>query len=532
VSSLNARSRAQAEPGPSRRPANQQPPARAPPRPQLWDVSRLVPAGTVGAHAAPLTSLSADGALLGSTCAGELRLWELDEPAARRAADAAAAAVASGGAAAASAAAAADNGSGAAGAGSAGVEAPAAAAPPRQRAEQLREQRLVEAARAPAGRCISAVPIGLPVPSPALEPRVAVDGAARLAALSNCSAPAPSSVVRIYCARPPTAGALLRELPVNAAADMAFADGRLLVAAAFHGRSLGGPERAFTVVVHAWDTDTWAWSRLVSPRWGLALGRGRGERQPGTRAGRACPRHGKKRAQSGPALTSCVCHPPLASCSPLGRPALSGAAFAPSPSHRLSTPFPITSGQGLPLIHVTQDWLLCATPARAAASPIPTCAVNAWRLPPRAPAPAPRPGPGPDKAMRLRAATAAGGGASSPSSAAVGSPPSPSPASAAAAGGGAAAPAAHDPYLTGRPAPVGPGGRPPVLLVVGDTEGFDPWLPVLAETGPGRLSALTSTPGALLMASPEGQVRAAVIGGAMPRGGPAGCGAAAVAAAR
>jgi hypothetical protein len=165
------------------------------------------------------------------------------------------------------------------------------------------------------------------------------------------------------------------------------------------------------------------------------------------------------------------------------------------PLRRLSTPFPITSGQGLPLIHVTQDWLLCAAPAKAPGSPIPTCAVNAWRLPPRAP---PAPAGRPEKALRLRAGTAD-------------APLSSSPAAGGGGGGAAGGGGSHDPYLTGRPAPVGPGGRPPVLLVVGEQEGFDPWQPVLAETGPGRLAALTSAPGALLMASPEGQVRAAAL---------------------
>jgi hypothetical protein len=203
---------------------------------------------------------------VGSTCASELRLWEVDVPAARRAADTAATAAA----ALAPAAAAEGEAADAAGVAAAGGEAAAAdGAPPRPppaaRQQQL-QQRLLDAARARAGRCLSAVSIGLPLPSPVLEPRVAVDGTSRLAALANCSAPAPASVVRVYCARPGTAGTLLRELPVNAAADMAFAGGRLLVAAAFHGRSLGGSERAFTVVVHSWDTDTWAWSRLVSPR--------------------------------------------------------------------------------------------------------------------------------------------------------------------------------------------------------------------------------------------------------------------------
>jgi hypothetical protein len=240
---------------------------------QVWDASTLSPAGTLGAHSAPLTSLSADGTLVGSTCASELRLWEVDEAAAASAAAAAAAAVAEGGARGSPAAAAAgprESGDAAFAAEEgadlqAEAEAAPALAPPTAAQRALEE---AQHARTIVGRCLSAVSIGLPLPSHVLEPRVVVCGDRRLAALSNCSAPAPSSVVRVYCARQNgTAGALLRELPVNAAADMAFVPGRLLVASAFHGRSLGGPERAFTVVVHCWDTDTWAWSRLVSPRW-------------------------------------------------------------------------------------------------------------------------------------------------------------------------------------------------------------------------------------------------------------------------
>jgi hypothetical protein len=58
--------------------------------------------------------------------------------------------------------------------------------------------------------------------------------------------------------------------------------------------------------------------------------------------------------------------------------------------------------------------------------------------------------------------------------------------------------------------PPAPAGRPPVLLVVGE-EGHDPWHSVLPETGPGLLSVLTSSPDSILMAAPEGAVRAARI---------------------
>jgi hypothetical protein len=64
---------------------------------------------------------------------------------------------------------------------------------------------------------------------------------------------------------------LLRELPVNAAADMLLLPGLLLVASCFHGRAISSntpykSERPFTVVVQIWDTDTWQLTRLVSPR--------------------------------------------------------------------------------------------------------------------------------------------------------------------------------------------------------------------------------------------------------------------------
>jgi len=269
------------------------------------------------------------------------------------------------------------------------------------------------------------------MPSPVLEPKVIVCASSRLAALSNCTAPVPSSVVRIYCAAGGgTAGTLLRELPVNAAADMAFIPGRLLVASAFHGRSLGGPERAFTVVVHCWDTESWAWSRLVSPR--------------------------------------------------------------------LSTVFPVTSAQGLPLIHATQDWLLCAVPTRGD-SPVPSCTINAWRLPRCKP---PAAAAGGDKAVRLRAGAGSGGSCDNTGQQDEGG-----------RGGGSGSGTAAGSGSSGGPQPLQPGQRPPVFLFVGDSEGHDPWLPVLAKTGPGRLAVLTSSPDRLLMATPEGQVRAAVIGG-------------------
>lgn len=71
---------------------------------------------------------------------------------------------------------------------------------------------------------------------------------------------------------PGAAGAaLLRELPVNAAADMSLPPGLLLVASCFHGRAVSAntpykSERPFTVVVHIWSTRTWQLTRLVSPR--------------------------------------------------------------------------------------------------------------------------------------------------------------------------------------------------------------------------------------------------------------------------
>ncbi len=161
---------------------------------------------------------------------------------------------------------------------------------------------------------------------------------------------------------------------------------------------------------------------------------------------------------------------------------------------RLSTVFPVTSAHGLPLLHATQDWILCAVPTRGADNPIPSCTVNAWRLPRLAAAPPSAAGSG-DKAMRLRAGAAGGGdGSSSGQQQQDGQSPGQQRA-------GGAAP------------PLQPGQRPPVFLFVGDNEGHDPWLPVLAETGPGRLAVLTSSPDRLLMATPEGQIRAVQIGG-------------------
>lgn len=489
----------------------------------------MVPAGTLGAHSSPLTSLSADGSLVGSTCASELKLWEVDLAAAASAAAAASSAASPD-------ASATDRQLSPA---SGPAAAPDAAADPAASAAlqplTLAQQ---QAGRALAGRCLSTVSIGLPMPSPVLEPKVVVCGARRIAALSNCSAPVPSSVVRVYCAHPATAGALLRELSVNAAADMAFAPGRLLVAAAFHGRSLGGPERAFTIVVHCWDTDTWAWTRLVSPRCVYVCVGGCMDATVGCSL-QGCPMlHGWREvdedakrcvgARCGywwwsqehmPVGASFDAHPcgipcsvtwydawlilqqpvslftgsqTLPSYSAQPNPPLSSHPFAstlnpPTPSFppplrppRLSTIFPVTSGQGLPLIHFTQEWLLCATPTRST-GPIPSCSVNAWRLPRRSAAAA--------------AAAAANGGSSSSDRALR----------LRAAGGG-------DQQQEGRGGgQQQPAQRPPVLLVVGDSEGHDPWYPVLAETGPGRLAVLTSTPDKLLLATPEGQVRAATI---------------------
>jgi hypothetical protein len=150
-----------------------------------------------------------------------------------------------------------------------------------------------------------------------LEPHVAVCHEQQLLALANCAAPAPSSAVKVYSTQPagvhgsssgsssssstcadgaaqggaPAAAAaaaattvgsssagggargalLLRELPVNAAADMRLAQGLLLVASCFHGRAVSSntpykSERPFTVVVHVWETRRWQLTRLVSPR--------------------------------------------------------------------------------------------------------------------------------------------------------------------------------------------------------------------------------------------------------------------------
>lgn len=143
-----------------------------------------------------------------------------------------------------------------------------------------------------------------------LEPHVAVCHNQQLLALANCAAPAPSSVVKVYSTRPASnkhsrskgsststtedlaagdhqqtgvqvgsssipgaAGALLvRELPVNAAADLMLQQGLLLVASCFHGRSVSNntpykSERPFTVVVHIWETRHWQLTRLISPRY-------------------------------------------------------------------------------------------------------------------------------------------------------------------------------------------------------------------------------------------------------------------------
>lgn len=68
-----------------------------------------------------------------------------------------------------------------------------------------------------------------------------------------------------------TGALLLKELPVNAAADMKLSQGLLLVASCFHGRavSTNSPfrsERPYTVVVNVWETRTWQLTRLISPR--------------------------------------------------------------------------------------------------------------------------------------------------------------------------------------------------------------------------------------------------------------------------
>jgi hypothetical protein len=83
----------------------------------------------------------------------------------------------------------------------------------------------------------------------------------------------PAGSVTVGSSRAPdaTEAVLLRELPVNAAADMLLLPGLLLVASCFHGRAISSntpykSERPFTVVVQIWDTDTWQLTRLVSPR--------------------------------------------------------------------------------------------------------------------------------------------------------------------------------------------------------------------------------------------------------------------------
>jgi hypothetical protein len=83
--------------------------------------------------------------------------------------------------------------------------------------------------------------------------------------------PAGSITVGSSSAPDATGAVLLRELPVNAAADMLLLPGLLLVASCFHGRAVSSntpykSERPFTVVVHIWDTHTWQLTRLVSPR--------------------------------------------------------------------------------------------------------------------------------------------------------------------------------------------------------------------------------------------------------------------------
>lgn len=134
----------------------------------------------------------------------------------------------------------------------------------------------------------------------------------------------------------------------------------------------------------------------------------------------------------------------------------------------------------LPLLHATQDWILVATPSRPGppGGP-PSCALNAWRLPRCTNSAA---AAGGDKALRLRAEgqgqEAAGG-------------------SAAAGGGGSQ--------------PLQPGQRPPVFLFVGEGEGHDPWHTVLADTGPGRLAGVSSSPERLLLTTPEGQLRGCTI---------------------
>lgn len=144
-----------------------------------------------------------------------------------------------------------------------------------------------------------------------LEPHVALCHVQQLVAVANSAAPAPSSVVKVYSALPASSSSsnsnggsrggssctatthhlpaaagtvvgssavpgasgalLLRELPVNAAADMLLQQGLLLVASCFHGRSVSSntpykSERPFTVVVQIWDTLHWQLTRMVSPR--------------------------------------------------------------------------------------------------------------------------------------------------------------------------------------------------------------------------------------------------------------------------
>ncbi|KAF8055393.1 hypothetical protein HT031_006760 [Scenedesmus sp. PABB004] len=379
---------------------------------QLWDAAACRPAGVLGRHPGFITSLAASGALVASTCSAELRLWDL-------------------------------------------------------------------ASRT----CLFQVPIGLPMPSPMLEPHVAVCAGQELLALANCAAPAPSSAVKIYSTRPaggsggggggrpvrggraapapppPPPGAvavgssagpdasgalLLRELPVNAAADMQLLPGLLLVASAFHGRSVSvnsphKSERPFTVVVHIWDTQRWQLTRLVSPR--------------------------------------------------------------------LWTDYPAFTMAGTPLICLTQGLLLCATLRSGATAAPPSCSVHAWVLPPAIA----RAGHDDDGPPSERDGGGGGGGSGlrllsvSPSKAG-------GMASAAAAGGRRAPEAFGEGAMAlGRAAVAAAGGAGgagvsaanTVMLAVSDQE-RDAWLPILDDTQ-GRLTVLLTTPTQLAMATEAGQ---------------------------
>jgi hypothetical protein len=107
--------------------------------------------------------------------------------------------------------------------------------------------------------------------------RKAAAGTAEEAAAASAAAAAVCVVGDSSC--PGAVGALLlKELEVNAAADLKFVQGLLVVASNFNARGVWSnnspfkSERAYTVVINIWDTRTWQRTRLMSPRWVSALG--------------------------------------------------------------------------------------------------------------------------------------------------------------------------------------------------------------------------------------------------------------------